>query len=661
MVFNGSWPDFDLTGGGLAFALARALFVSGLFPGYGTLVFLAWVAPRASGELAPEARSSITRQLGRLARNSLAFAFAPAFVWLALEAGDMAGAGDLHGLARAIPDLLLHASFGHVLALQMLALAGCLTCLRFRPGRLGRSAALGFALVATALQAGHSHALAMDKGPSLLLFSDAIHLLSGGAWLGSLLPLLLFVRGTSIAAAASAARAFSPLGMVCVAGILVSAGFQGWELIGGVPGLIGTAYGWTAIAKIVLLFILLGFAFANRFTFAPALQGQDADAARRKLRRSIALEAGFGFLVVIAAGILTSLPPAIHEQPVWPFAWKPSLTTVQEDPEFRREVERALAMLTIAIVLLMAGLLARLRGIIAIIIAGVLAWLAIPHLDLLIVEAYPTSFYHSPTGFSAAAIDDGADLYVAHCASCHGADGRGDGPAAKGLPVPPADLTAGHLWAHSDGEMFWWLTHGIEAPDGGPGSGMAMPGFASALSEEQRWDLIDYVRAHNAGLVHTSAYAWSPPLQRPGFTATCPEGLVVSSDDLRGKTVSIVFAGVEADAALPAAAPAGTDLKTILAALPGRRTPVDWKDCAIQDLAVGKAYAIVAGLSPDAMAGVQFLTDSHGWLRAMWRPGDPNTCIGGKGWDDPTALKAAIDRIASEPLRSSGGGHIHHH
>jgi len=27
LVFNGSWPDFDLTGGGLAFALARALFV----------------------------------------------------------------------------------------------------------------------------------------------------------------------------------------------------------------------------------------------------------------------------------------------------------------------------------------------------------------------------------------------------------------------------------------------------------------------------------------------------------------------------------------------------------------------------------------------------------------------------------------------------------
>ena len=35
----------------------------------------------------------------------------------------------------------------------------------------------------------------------------------------------------------------------------------------------------------------------------------------------------------------------------------------------------------------------------------------------------------------------GRDAYVARCASCHGADGRGDGPVAPALRVPPADLT----------------------------------------------------------------------------------------------------------------------------------------------------------------------------------------------------------------------------
>jgi mono/diheme cytochrome c family protein len=36
---------------------------------------------------------------------------------------------------------------------------------------------------------------------------------------------------------------------------------------------------------------------------------------------------------------------------------------------------------------------------------------------------------------------DGRDLFVAHCASCHGATGRGDGPVAESLRARPADLT----------------------------------------------------------------------------------------------------------------------------------------------------------------------------------------------------------------------------
>jgi mono/diheme cytochrome c family protein len=36
---------------------------------------------------------------------------------------------------------------------------------------------------------------------------------------------------------------------------------------------------------------------------------------------------------------------------------------------------------------------------------------------------------------------EGRDLFVAYCASCHGRDGRGSGPAAASLRVPPPDLT----------------------------------------------------------------------------------------------------------------------------------------------------------------------------------------------------------------------------
>ncbi len=35
----------------------------------------------------------------------------------------------------------------------------------------------------------------------------------------------------------------------------------------------------------------------------------------------------------------------------------------------------------------------------------------------------------------------GPDLYHAHCAACHGPNGKGDGPASVALKTKPADLT----------------------------------------------------------------------------------------------------------------------------------------------------------------------------------------------------------------------------
>jgi len=47
-----------------------------------------------------------------------------------------------------------------------------------------------------------------------------------------------------------------------------------------------------------------------------------------------------------------------------------------------------------------------------------------------------------PTGPDADAAAHGKIIYVRYCASCHGVEGRGDGPAAGDLKVPPANLQA---------------------------------------------------------------------------------------------------------------------------------------------------------------------------------------------------------------------------
>jgi len=75
--------------------------------------------------------------------------------------------------------------------------------------------------------------------------------------------------------------------------------------------------------------------------------------------------------------------------------------------------------------------------------------------------------------------------FATHCAVCHGATGRGDGPAAKGLTPPPADLTnAARQGQLSVFGLYNTITLGIK--------GTAMTGFP-ALSEAQRWALAFHV------------------------------------------------------------------------------------------------------------------------------------------------------------------------
>ncbi len=375
----------------------------------------------------------------------------------------------------------------------------------------------------------------------------------------------------------------------------------------------------------------------NRQRLSPALASAKADRAIRLLRASITAEIALGLMAIAAGTGLALLPPAVHEQPLWPFAIQPSLLGLTE-PELRGEALTGLGLALVAALLTLRALIRRRWrwpiGATACLALG----LALPHLDLFVVPAYPTSFFQSPTGFSASSITEGAHLFERHCAACHGAAGRGDGPMAGGLAVPPADLTADHLWDHPDGELFWWLSHGIDGPDGG----LSMPGFAAMLTPDERWNLIDFVHANGAGQAATPH-----PVEAPSVSGQCPD------HSTRHPGGGLLRIALDDD---PAPGPYDeSEAPTLIL----RRAAITGPNrlCVAIDRDAWTAYAILAGApSDDAGQGRQLLVDPDGFIRAHWRPGDR------PDWREAGVLRTLAIRLGKEALVAAmPSGHVHHH
>ena len=112
--------------------------------------------------------------------------------------------------------------------------------------------------------------------------------------------------------------------------------------------------------------------------------------------------------------------------------------------------------------------------------------------SLLLAQAADTSWVaparaaakKNPVPSSPAALEAGKKVFEKECLSCHGPTGKGDGPKAADLKTRPRDLSAPQVAEQSDGALFWKLNEGK----------IPMPKFDELLSEDQRWQVIDYIR-----------------------------------------------------------------------------------------------------------------------------------------------------------------------
>jgi mono/diheme cytochrome c family protein len=424
-------------------------------------------------------------------------------------------------------------------------------------------------------------------------------------------------------------------------------------LAGSVPALIGTDYGHLLLVKIALFAAMVSIAAINRFRLTPLLSNQSGrlrgDALRRLTRNAMA-EFVLGLAIFVVVGALGTMPPGLHTQPEWPLPFRLS-TDILADRELGPRAFLALFAALAGVILILAGvfLTARRRFLI---IGGTFVALSLAGQSAGFFErAYPTTFYASPTGYSADSIAQGHRIFVENCAVCHGTTGGGDGPAAAQAQRKPADLTAEHIYAHRDGDLFWWITNGIDT---------AMPAFREVLDETARWNLIDFVHANADGarLRASAAEAGPTGYPTPNFSAACRGEATVSTEEVRGSVVHVVLAPGESIVSIKGILDRDRVLEvTTIFAVSDPIEGIETIACVSDDPSLLDVMAIYGGIDAGRAGRIEWLIDASGLLRSM--RSSFGTIRG--DWADDEVFREALRALRQQPESPQHTpGHLHH-
>jgi len=317
--------------------LTRAIHFGAVLWLFGEFVFFSVVAAPALAGVSKNAADDgfgPERRLLRVGSLCVAIGIASAVAWLLLEAVNMSGLALVDASKSETLDVVVWETlFGRIWLFRLvlsLLMGGVLwLAWRRQSRRLGaalKTAGILLAGAYAATLAGSGHAAANAGTDRMIhLGFDAVHLLAAGAWLGALPGLLAFLTRVGDSAhpglglALSAARRFSTLGTFSVSALVVTGLVNSWYLVGSIPALLASNYGWLLLCKLVLFAAMLALAAVNRLRLTPQLaaaisittatRGHDLLA---RLKRNTLLELIAGVAIVGIVGALGLMVPAAH-------------------------------------------------------------------------------------------------------------------------------------------------------------------------------------------------------------------------------------------------------------------------------------------------------------------------------------------------------------
>ena len=305
--------------------------------GFASLLLVLGPALRKAGsaEAAVGTTDAFFRRSVSLFRVSVAALILSILAALALQSSALHGVG----LAAALTPSRLRAvitgtGYGRPLLVQALGTAALVVIVLFLGRAFERAAAarhkglLAAGLAASSLtMLGPSlmgHAAVAAKHHSLAVFSDWLHIVAAGFWVGGLFHLAIVLPpalsalpgGLRAEALGLIIRSFTRVAAPAVALITLAGLYNSWLHVGDWRGLWTTTYGKTLLFKLLLVVAMLALGALNNFHFGRRVRraagGGGADPGRG-FGRSLKLEAALGTLVLLATAFLVFTSPGRND------------------------------------------------------------------------------------------------------------------------------------------------------------------------------------------------------------------------------------------------------------------------------------------------------------------------------------------------------------